>query len=283
MGPIVPPAQGPSAWAPTANKAAALTRSGLWPPLLRRRPGAPGASPLGRLRRVGPPPGPRGLPPPPGAGLPAPSAVCAPAPACRLRRRSASAFCAAALRPAPLPRGVPPPPGGARRARSRAPGPGPPAACPWPRPSSGGGCAPRRLVGPCPRAACRALLCRARAGPPPGPFWGAPLRAPGGCGGCRSGCPLGVAVGPPGRFFPSAWARCLWSVVDRSWAALLGLLFVRPGALLRWWPWGSPLRPSRPRRPRWGLRGSARPPALGAPAPGPAGLPAASGCFRSVQ
>ena len=103
-------------------------------------------------------------------------------------------------------------------------------------------------------------------------------------------------MAPRGGFSCRLWVRCLWRGLflgRAAWAsgALLWLgfapagaaLFPRPGALLRWWPWGSPLRPSRPRRPRWGLRGSVRPPALGAPAPGPAGLPAAAGCFRSVQ
>ena len=86
--------------------------------------------------------------------------------------------------------------------------------------------------------------------------------------------PAGAVLGP----------RCLGFACAAGSASLPPARTVaRPGALLRWWPWGSPLRPSRPRRPRWGLRGSVRPPALGAPAPGPAGLPAAPGCFRYVQ
>ena len=218
MGPIVPPAQGPSAWAPTANKAAALTRSGLWPPLLRRRPGAPGASPLGRLRRGGPPPGPRGLPPPPGAGLPAPSAVCAPAPACRLWRRSASAFCAGGLRPAPLPRGVPPAAAAARRARSRAPGPGPPRGLPL---------APalvRRRLRRC--AAWSGRVPGLRAGPscvgpgrvlPPAPF-GALRSAPRGAAGAAvPAAPLGWPLAPRGAFF-----RRLGRGASGRWSTVLG-------------------------------------------------------------
>lgn len=60
--------------------------------------------------------------------------------------------------------------------------------------------------------------------------------------------PAGAVLGP----------RCLGFACAAGSASLPPARTVaRPGALLRWWPWGSPLRPSRPRRPRWGLRGSA--------------------------
>lgn len=152
------------------------------------------------------------------------------------------------------------------------------------RPSCSGGLAARGL-GPCAARARRGGRLRPLRGKGRARSRPAPLR------------PLRAAFwgAGAGRFFcaPCASARLAASGGGCSWAALLGLrvrirlrrsrTVARPGALLRWWPWGSPLRPSRPRRPRWGLRGSVRPPALGAPAPAPVALPTAPGCFRYVQ
>lgn len=202
---------------------------------------------MGRLRRVGPHPLPLGPPPPPAVSGPKPSVVCGPAPACLPPvggRPPLFAHLPSAGRPLPsvapsraalglrLRRGPP---------ALAHPGRAPPAACPWSRPLSGGACGPRRLVGPCPWAACRALLCRARAGPPPGPFWGAPLLAPGGCGGCRSGCPLGVAFGPPGRFFLSA-VGAVPLVGGRFWPCSCARCVSSPAAALRFAASGLRLR-----------------------------------------
>ena len=161
-------------------------------------------------------PGPGGLPVgPPPAGRPPPLAAWAPMASghrraqtlCGVRACSGLpppaaapfAFCAAPPPARPLPGAFLRLRRGARRARSRARPAGPPAASPLApalvRASLCSGALFRAVA----RVGLRALLCRARAGPPPASC-GAPLLAPGGCGGCRSGCPLGVAVGPPGRF-----------------------------------------------------------------------------------
>lgn len=229
MGPIVPPAHGPSSWPTRPTRAAALTRSGhKCPSLLLAAGRVPGAFLLGRLRRVGPHPLPLGPPPPPAVSGPKPSVVCGPAPAClppvggrpplfaHLPRRGAALRARLPARLGPRLRGGPP--------ALAHPGRAPPAACPWSRPLSGGACGPRRLVGPCPWAACRALLCRARAGPPPGPFWGRSAPRPGGAAGAAvPAAPLGWPLAPRGGFSCRLWVRCLWSAVGCSWAALLGL------------------------------------------------------------
>lgn len=188
---------------------------------------APGASLLG--------PGSAGCRPPPCRAWapgrnprpsgPKPSVVCGPASACRLRRRSASAFCAGRLRPAPLPRGVPPAAAAARAARSRAPGPGPPRGLPL---------------------APASVRC------------GLPVRAPLLPPSVACGCVPGLRCLRPGRGLPPAPVGALRSAPGGAAGAALRSAPVfsprPPGALrsgLRWCGarLGFSLRPSRPRRP----------------------------------
>lgn len=225
--------------------------------LLLAAGGAPGASLLGRLRRVGPHPFPAWAPT--ASGGQRAQTLCGVRPcsggasslALRLRFLRTCLGGPPLVSLARLRRGLGLGCGAGRPlSRSRA---GPPPglalglALAVLRPPCSVGLAPRgRVLG----LRAGPPLPPARPGPPPGPFWGAPLRAPGGCGGCRSGCPLGVAFGPPGRLWLPPVVLCL-----------------RRGFL--------PCLPPRPCRPLRGLAGSAWPPALGAPAPGPPGLPSA--------
>ena len=80
----------------------------------------------------------------------------------------------------------------------------------------------------------------------------------------RPGCGLGSSGGflsvRPLRGVGPGWLRP--GPHAGRWPAFFPLrgpgLFLVPRSLLRPWSLGSPLRPSRPRRPRWGLRGSVR-------------------------
>jgi len=147
---------------------------------------------------------------------------------------------------------------------------------------------------------------------PPGPPWARPLRLR--ASGLRRGCsrrgspsllspaiaapsaraasgavgswprglrgPLGplVSASGPGAF----WLRARASAGLRCASVRAARVPLR-GSLARCCcggRWVLPWPPPRPCRPRWGLAGSAWPPALGAPAPGPSGLPSSSGCFR---
>ena len=156
------------------------------------------------------------------------------------------------------------------------------------------------------RASCAALrsplLCSVRPlalrGFPAGAPWARPLRLRASGRRLRLFAPV-VAFAPALRFASPAARAASGAVGSGPWACAgrwpacfglrpRGLLAARGGLpplavrclrLLRWLR-GSPLPPPRPCRPLRGLAGSARPPALGAPAPGPSGLPLSSGCFR---
>lgn len=95
-------------------------------------------------------------------------------------------------------------------------------------------------------------------------------RPPSGFGACPPRCARRRRLLAPGR-----WAACaaLWAALRPGalWvlggparlrypfpSGLAGRAFARAASPALCLPWGSPLRPSRPCRPRWGLRGSAR-------------------------
>ena len=71
--------------------------------------------------------------------------------------------------------------------------------------------------------------------------------------------PPGVVGASPARLFELPPSRC--SCRSPAVSALPGFPFGAPRRAASLQIGASPLRPSRPRRPRWGLRGSARPPA----------------------
>lgn len=182
------------------------------------------------------------------------------------------------------------PPGRAARALCRPLRPGPPARslgrlC-APSGLRGLSLAPLRLARPPPAAGslfgrpCSAPCSLLRfAGSPPGPPGALPLRGFGGFP--RRPCGLlGGALLPRGLrglrpLFPASGPG--------AFAARGGFppLAVPLSVLLPWLR-GSPLLPPRPCRPRWGLSGSARPPALGAPAPALRAPPVVGGASAAL-
>ena len=244
-----------------------------------------------------------------GRDRPKPSAVLRACPgaasflAAPLRRRSPGLFAhsASPVAPGPLPlRGSAP----ARRARPplRGPGPAPSArACACrgraprlpPRLSRSAACAPLRGSAGTrwPRCALGAALLRC--GLPPRCFGrpccarpcpcasrgpaGSPPARPFGLRARRAPAPGALAArgaafcGPGPRGFLAGCARLLARACPRCAGARLGCCASCAAVVGR----ASPLPPPRPGRPRWGLPGSAWPPALGAPAPGPCGPPPA--------
>lgn len=116
-----------------------------------------------------------------------------------------------------------------------------------------------RLRAPCSVALARAARPRFLPASPPSGAARAPSER-------REGGQLSPAFSPPCIFGGSPLgflscppSRC--SCRSPAVSALLGFPFGAPRRAASLQVGASPLRPSRPRRPRWGLRGSARPPA----------------------
>ena len=129
----------------------------------------------------------------------------------------------------------------------------------WPRLPSGPPALCCGLPPRCSGCPCVGWAWPVRSAWPRGGSAAGPLRGFG-----PGGLPPRPPCGPCGPLFSPSGAGAFW-LRARACPRLLSASRCLASSPALHLSVGSPLRPSRPRRPRWGLRGSVRPPALGLP------------------